>query len=112
MCNRFPVRSRLSEQNHNPKQRRQSKYILGGDRGAEGGGCGKGVSPSGEGEQPPPQNFFLILDLKMAICGAFLVQFFCSSAKTLRGRKDTLAQVYFYWGQSPPSPPAPRDRRH
>ena len=41
----------------------------------------------------------------MAICGAFLVQF-CSSAKTLRGRKDTLAQVYFYWGgQSPPSPP-------
>jgi len=35
---------------------------------------------------------FLILDLKMAICGAFLVQFFCSSAKTLRGRKDTLAQ--------------------
>ena len=37
---------------------------------------------------------------------------FCSSAKTLRGRKDTLVQVYFYWGggQSPPSPP--RDRRH
>jgi len=40
----------------------------------------------------------LILDLKMAICGAFLVQFFCSSAKTMRGRKDTLAQVYFYLG--------------
>ena len=32
---------------------------------------------------------------------------FCSSAKNLRGRKDTVAQVYFYWGggQSPPSPP-------
>jgi len=40
------------------RQRRQSKYIWGGgDRGAEGGGV------------------FLILDLKMAICGAFLVQF-------------------------------------
>jgi len=32
---------------------------------------------------------------------------FGSSAKTLRGRKDTLAQVYFYWGAI-----APRDRRH
>jgi len=31
-------------------------------------------------------------------------------AKTLKGRKDTLALVYFYWGRSPPSPP--RDRRH
>jgi len=30
---------------------------------------------------------------------------FCSSAKTLRGRKDTLAQVYFYWGGIAPSPP-------
>ena len=38
----------------------------------------------------------------MAICGAFLVQFFCSSAKTLRGRKDSLAQVYFYWGAIAP----------
>jgi len=35
---------------------------------------------------------------------------FCSSSKTFRGRKDTLAQVYFYWGQSPPPPPG--DRRH
>ena len=35
-----------------------------------------------------------------------LAAIFYSSAKTLRGRKDTLAQVYFYWGgQSPPSPP-------
>jgi len=27
------------------------------------------------GARPPPQKFFLFLDLKMAICGAFLVQF-------------------------------------
>jgi len=29
----------------------------------------------------------------------------------LRGRKDTLAQVYFYWGGNRPPLP-PRDRRH
>jgi len=28
-----------------------------------------------------------------------------TQAKTLRGRNDTLAQVYFYWGQSPLSLP-------
>jgi len=33
-----------------------------------------------------------------------------TQTKTLRGRQDTLAQVYFYWGQSPASPP--RDLRH
>jgi len=73
-------------------QRRQSKYIY-----FFGGGAI---------EVPKaPRGWVLILDLKMAICGAFLVQFFCSSAKTLRGRKDTLAQVYFYWRrQSPPLP--------
>jgi len=54
----------------------------------------------------PLPTIFLILDLKMAICDACLVQFFWSSAKTLRGRKDTLAQVYFYWaGNRPPHPP-------
>jgi len=39
----------------------------------------------------------------MAICGAI----FCSSAKALRGRKDTVAQVYFYWGGAiaPLAPP-------
>jgi len=47
----------------------------------------------------------------MAIRGAFLVQFFCSSSETLRGRKDTLAKVYFYWGDNRPPRP-PRDRRH
>ena len=64
-------------------------------------------APMGVGVCPLPRSFFLILDLKMAICRAFLVQFFCSSAKTLTGRKDTLAQVYFYWGggQSPPLTP-------
>jgi len=30
---------------------------------------------------------------------------FGSSAKTLRGRKDTLAQVYFYWGAVAPLAP-------
>ena len=30
---------------------------------------------------------------------------FCSSAKTLRGRKDALAQVYFYWGGAIAAPP-------
>ena len=29
---------------------------------------------------------------------------FGSSAKTLRGRKDALAQVYFYWGGNRPPP--------
>jgi len=38
----------------------------------------------------------------MAICGAFLVQFFCSSAKTLRGRKDTLAKYIFIGGAIAP----------
>ena len=75
------------------------------DLSGERVGCGLGEG-SGDGAQPPPQKFFLILDLKMAICGAFLVHF-CSSAKTLRGRKDTLAQVYFYWGAiAPLAPPA------
>jgi len=44
-------------------ERRRSKYILGDERGAEGVGS------------------LLILDLKMAICGAFLVQFFAVQLK-------------------------------
>ena len=39
---------------------------------------GKG---SGKGARPTPQKFVLILDLKMAICGAFLVQFFAVQLK-------------------------------
>jgi len=31
-------------------------------------------------------------------------------AKTLKGRKDTLAPVFFYWGDCPLRPP--QDRRH
>jgi len=50
----------------------------GGDRGAEGAkGGGGGVWGGGM----PPIIFFLILDLKMAICGAFLVQFFAVHLK-------------------------------
>ena len=65
------------------------------------------MAPLWKGAQPPPQNFFLILYLKMAICGAFLVQFFTVQLK-LEGRKDTLAQVYFYWGGgNRPSRPPP-----
>jgi len=60
-------------------QWRQSKYIFrgGGDRGAEGaeGVVSTGGGVWGEGTAPSPE-FFLILDLKMAICGALLVQFF------------------------------------
>ena len=63
--------------------------------------------------QPPPQNFFLFWISKWR----FVVHscaLFCSSAKTLMGRKDTLAQVYFYWGggQSPPSPPGSTPLQH
>ena len=69
-----------------------------------------GVNPNifwGGIEAPKAPRIFLILDLKMAICGAFLVQFFCSSAKTLTVRKNTLAQVYFYWGGGAIAPLAP-----
>jgi len=60
-------------QNDLLSQRRQSKYIGGGGRSRRRKGYvhwGKGL-----------QNFFLILDLKMAICGAFLVQFFAVQLK-------------------------------
>jgi len=62
-------------------QRRQSKYMGGGgDRGAGGGEVhgGRGLE---KGARPPPQKIFLILDLKMAICGALLVQFFAVQLK-------------------------------
>jgi len=47
-------------------------FFGGGDRGAEGAEEG-GVHWGGAwgGGTAPPQKFFWILDLKMAICGAF-----------------------------------------
>ena len=74
-------------------QRRRSKYILGGRARRRGGGV---IIDFGSQNG----NMWCIL-------GAI----FCSLAKTLRGRKDTLAQVYFYWGGGN-RPPRPRDRRH
>ena len=35
-----------------------------------------------------------------------------TQAKTLRGRKDTLAQVSFYWGAIAPLAPRDRSRVH
>jgi len=72
-------------------QRRQSKYILGRCRG-------------GWGHGPLPRIFFYFGSQNgdlWCILGAI----FCSSAKTLRGRKDTLARVYFYWGGAITPPP-------
>jgi len=60
------------------------QIFLGGDRGAEGVGCGcppphwgRGL---GGGTAPSPE-MFLILDLKIANCGAFLVPFFAVQLK-------------------------------
>jgi len=41
----------------------------------------------GYGEGVSPQNFFLILDLKIANCGAFLVQFFAVQLVAFRPLK-------------------------
>jgi len=55
------------------------------------------------GHSPLPRNFFLILDLKMAICGAFLVQFFAVQLKLLGGEKILSPRYIFIGGgQSPP----------
>jgi len=84
--------------------------FLEGDRGAEGdeeggvhwgGVWGKGTAPSPE--------IFLDFGSQNGDLWCIPGAIFCSSAKTLRGRKDTLARVYFYWGQSNPSPLAPRN---
>ena len=73
-------------------QRRRSKYILGGRARRRGGG--------------------VIIDFgsQNGNMSCILGAIFCSSAKTLRGRKDTLAQVYFLLGGNRPR--RPRDRRH
>ena len=52
-----------------------------------------------------PPEFFFDFGSQNGDLWCILGAIFCSSSKTLRGRKDPLAQVYFYWGQSPPSPP-------
>jgi len=76
----------------------------------------EGVSPSplgegsGEGAQLPPEKFFFDFGSQNDDLWCILGAIFCSSAKTLRGRKDTLAQVYFYWGAI--ASLASRDRRH
>jgi len=58
-------------------QRRQSKYICGGgDRGAKGVG-----------------NFFLILYLKMANCGAFLVQFIAVQLVALHAKSSAYERI-------------------
>ena len=86
--------------------------IFGGNRGAEGAEGGMvwrgGVPlPTGDGAQPPLQNFCFDFRFQNGDLWCILGAIFCSSAKTLRGRKDTLAQVYFYWGGSNRSPRPP-----
>ena len=56
--------------------------------------------------QSLPRNFF-DFGSQNGDLWCILGAIFCSSPKTLRGRKDTLAQVYFYfyWGAIAPSPP-------
>jgi len=94
-------------------QLRQSKYILGGDQGAERGGVWGGGIPLptkggawGGGIAPSPENFY-DFGSQNGDLWCILGAIFGSSAKTLRGRKDTLAQIYFYWGggNCPPRPP-------
>ena len=86
-----------------------SPNIFGGTieapKAPRGVGCGRGVPlPT----TPSPEFFFSILDLKMAICGAFLVQFFCTSATTLEAAKSySRPGIFLLGGQSPHSPLPP-----
>jgi len=66
------------------------------------GPLGKGL---GRGTTHSP-DFFLILDLKMAICGAFLVQFFAVQLKLWGGEKILSPRYIFIGGGNrPPCPP-------
>jgi len=80
-------------------------YLGGGDRGAEGAE-GDGVHWGRGLGRPPPKNFFWILDLKMAICGAFLVQFFAVQLKLWGGEK-ILSPRYIFIGGGAIAPLAP-----
>jgi len=51
-----------------------------------------------QGHRQCHQNFFLILDLKMAICGAFLVQFFAVQLKIWGGEKILSPRYIFIGG--------------
>jgi len=63
-------------------------------------------APRGRGTVPSPEIFF-DFGSQNGDLWCILGAIFCSSAKTLTGRLDTLAQVYFYWGRGnrPPAPP-------
>jgi len=54
--------------------------------------------------QLPPQKIFLIMDLKMAICGTFLVHFFAVQLK-LSGGEKILSPRYIFIGGHALSPP-------
>jgi len=64
----------------------------------------------GRGHSPLPRIFF-DFGSQNGDLWCLLGAMFCSLAETLRGRKDTLARVYFYWRGNRPARP-PRDRRH
>jgi len=97
-------------QNYMPSQRRQSKYILGAIEAPKAprgvGSTGGGVW--GEGTAPFPE-FFLMLDLKTANCGAFFVQFFAVQLKLWGGEKILSPRYIFFGGggNRPPRPPPP-----
>ena len=88
-------------------QRRQSKYIWGDDRGTEGAkgvGCGRGVPlPT----TPSPEFFFRFWISKWRFVVHSWCNFFALQLQLLRGRKVTLAHVYFYWGAIAPLAPPP-----
>jgi len=85
------------------RQRRQSKYFFfGGGRSRRRRRRG-GWGPLGEGpgeEHGPLPRILFDFGCQNGDLWCILGAIFCSSAKTLRGRKDTLAQVYLYWGEA------------
>jgi len=96
-------------------QRRQSKYIFFGGGAIEAPrrwGVGRGCPPPTgggvwRGGTAPSPEFFFDFGSQNGDLWCILGAIFCSSAKILRGRKDTLAQIYFYWGGGEMAPPPP-----